>query len=110
MRRLAPGVSTWLERGADPEAIGKVLSGDLPENLRHPAAVIAHRLTALLPPHLPPAPAVPQVRRPDPFQTCGGCDRAFRAPEPGRCRDCPPDPSALGAGIVASCRAAVGTG
>ncbi|MCX2927653.1 hypothetical protein [Streptomyces sp. NEAU-W12] len=23
-----------------------------------------------------------------PFQTCDGCERAFRAPEPGHCRDC----------------------
>jgi hypothetical protein len=34
---------------------------------------------------------VPRPRsRPMPFQTCDGCERAFRAPAPGRCRDCAP--------------------
>ncbi|MEW2067476.1 hypothetical protein AB0917_10625, partial [Streptomyces sp. NPDC007346] len=23
-----------------------------------------------------------------PFQTCDGCERAFRSPTPGHCRDC----------------------
>ncbi|MFD8885072.1 helix-turn-helix domain-containing protein [Streptomyces erythrochromogenes] len=93
VRRLAPYVSAWLERGVDPEAVGRVLSSDLPENMRRPASVLAYRLTALLPPHLPPAPAAPEARppaRPDPLQNCDGCDRAFRAPTPGRCRTCPP--------------------
>ncbi|MYV43528.1 helix-turn-helix domain-containing protein, partial [Streptomyces sp. SID1328] len=39
------------------------------------------------PPFAPPVPA-PPVRHP--FQNCDGCNRAFRAPEPGRCRDCSP--------------------
>ncbi|MER7467094.1 helix-turn-helix domain-containing protein [Streptomyces sp. NPDC097981] len=91
--RLAPHVSAWLERGADPEAIGQTLSGNLPEPLRSAASVLKYRLTALIPPHLPPAPAaaVAVRRRPDPFQTCDGCERAFRSPYPGRCRDCPPE-------------------
>ncbi|MFE5810836.1 helix-turn-helix domain-containing protein [Streptomyces sp. NPDC056491] len=45
-----------------------------------------------------PAPVVPPVRdaeAPHPLQNCDGCDRAFRAPYPCRCRDCPPaDPGA----------------
>ncbi|MFF0213723.1 helix-turn-helix domain-containing protein [Streptomyces vinaceus] len=90
VRRLAPGVSAWLDRGADPEAIGLALSVNLPEPLRSPASVLAYRLKALLPPHLPAAPEPRPVRRPDPFQTCDGCERAFRSPRPGRCRDCPP--------------------
>nr|WP_037632978.1 DNA-binding protein [Streptomyces erythrochromogenes] len=93
VRRLAPYVSAWLERGVDPEAVGRVLASGLPENMRRPASVLAYRLTALLPPHLPPAPAAPEARppaRPDPLQNCDGCDRAFRAPTPGRCRTCPP--------------------
>ncbi|MET9963016.1 helix-turn-helix domain-containing protein [Streptomyces sp. NPDC006326] len=94
VRRLAPALSLWLERGADPEAIGQALSANLPEPLHHPASVLAYRLAALLPPHLPEALPKPPVRRPDPFQTCDGCDRAFRAPEPGRCRDCPPEAAA----------------
>ncbi|MCX5146147.1 helix-turn-helix domain-containing protein [Streptomyces sp. NBC_00320] len=90
VQRLAPKVSAWLERGADPEAVGLALTGNLPEPMRSPASVLAYRLEALLPPRLPAAPAARPVRRPDPFQTCDGCDRAFRAPHPGRCRDCPP--------------------
>nr|MDT0519447.1 helix-turn-helix domain-containing protein [Streptomyces sp. DSM 41633] len=90
VRRLVPGVSAWLERGADPEAVARALSGGLPERMRDPASVLAYRLTTLVPPHLPPAPVVRRPGRPDPFQTCDGCERAFRAPVPGRCRDCPP--------------------
>ncbi|MEU0697415.1 helix-turn-helix domain-containing protein [Streptomyces niveus] len=87
VRRLAPGVATWLERGAAPDSVRRALTANLPEAPRHPAALLAHRLTALLPPPLPPTPT---VVRPHPFQTCDRCERAFRAPEPGRCRDCGP--------------------
>ncbi|MFI9600719.1 helix-turn-helix domain-containing protein [Streptomyces sp. NPDC052043] len=86
---LAPGVAAWLEREVGPAAVRHALTADLPpEGLRRPAAVLAHRLTAQLPPPLPfrPPAAPPPVRHP--LQTCEGCDRAFRAPEPGRCRDC----------------------
>lgn len=82
VRRLAPGVSAWLERGADPEAVALALTANLPEPLRSPVSVLAYRLKALLPPHLPAAPSARPIRRPDPFQTCDGCDRAFRAPAP----------------------------
>ncbi|MFB7254659.1 helix-turn-helix domain-containing protein [Streptomyces nojiriensis] len=100
VRQLAPDVSAWLERGITPEVVARALSADLPERMRRPASVLAYRLTALLPPHLPPAPAAPEVRdgrRPDPLQNCGGCERAFRAPRPGRCRDCPPEEDAAAA-------------
>nr|WP_314247932.1 helix-turn-helix domain-containing protein [Streptomyces sp. DSM 40907] len=100
VRKLAPDVSAWLERGVGPEAVARTLSADLPERMRRPASVLAYRLTALLPPHLPPAPAAPVVRdarRPDPLQNCSGCDRAFRSPHPGRCRDCPPEEGAAAA-------------
>ncbi|MFG2620437.1 helix-turn-helix domain-containing protein [Streptomyces sp. NPDC048507] len=91
VRRLAPGVSAWLDRGADPEAVRRALTGNLPADLRSPAAVIGYRLRAGIPPRMPaPAAPAPQARRPDPFHTCDGCERAFRAPAPGRCRDCPP--------------------
>lgn len=93
VRKLAPGVSGWLERGADPAAVRLVLASGLPDDLRHPAALLAHRLKAWLPPHLPAAAPVRPGRRPDPMQNCDGCDRGFRAPRPGtRCRDCPPAP------------------
>ncbi|MGW0393528.1 hypothetical protein ACWDYJ_22075 [Streptomyces sp. NPDC003042] len=98
MRQLAPGVTAWLQRGAEPEAVRQVLANDLPADLRHPAALLAHRLDALMPPRLPASPAARQVRRPDPLQNRDGCERAFRAPAPGRCRDCPePDPKAAAA-------------
>ncbi|PJE98242.1 DNA-binding protein [Streptomyces carminius] len=104
VRRLAPAVTAWLERGAAPDAVRRTLTAGLPaEPLRHPAALLAHRLTALLPPPLPaasPAEVPPPRPRPVPLQNCDGCDRAFRSPDPGRCRDCrteqavPPSPLA----------------
>ncbi|WSQ00138.1 helix-turn-helix domain-containing protein [Streptomyces sp. NBC_01232] len=98
VRRLAPDASAWLERGIAPDAVARAVSADLPDQMRNPAAVVAYRLTRLLPPRLPPAPVAPPVRdaeAPHPLQNCDGCDRAFRAPYPRRCRDCPPaDPGA----------------
>ncbi|MFF8426467.1 helix-turn-helix domain-containing protein [Streptomyces sp. NPDC016566] len=87
--RLAPAVSEWLERGVPPTAVLRTLTTGLPQDpIKHPAAFLRHRLTSQLPPHLPtPAPG-PVPHRPSPLQTCDGCDRAFRAPHPGRCRDC----------------------
>lgn len=86
VRRLAPAVAAWLERDAAPDAVRQALTANLPTHLKHPAALLAHRLTALLPPPLPAAPAGP--RRPDPLQNCDTCDRAFRSPEPGDCPGC----------------------
>ncbi|GGT34513.1 DNA-binding protein [Streptomyces purpureus] len=85
VHRLAPAVAAWLERGAAPDAVRRTLAACLPEPLRHPTALLAHRLTALLPP-----PLLAALPAPDPLQTCEDCDRAFRAPEPGHCRDCRP--------------------
>jgi hypothetical protein len=86
---LAPGVAAWLERDITPTAVRQALTTDLPpEGPRRPAALLAHRLTAQLPPPPPfraPAPS-PAVRHP--LQNCDGCDRAFRAPHPGHCQDC----------------------
>ncbi|MFG3493154.1 helix-turn-helix domain-containing protein [Streptomyces sp. NPDC047972] len=85
---LAPGVVTWLEREYPPEAVHRALTAALPqEPLRRPAALLAHRLTAQLPP-LPPfrPPEQPAVRHP--LQNCDTCDRAYRAPEPGNCGGC----------------------
>ncbi|MFJ3878493.1 helix-turn-helix domain-containing protein [Streptomyces sp. NPDC090077] len=94
VRRLAPGVAAWLDRGAEPEAVRHALAGDLPPDMRSPAALIGYRLREGIPPRMPAAPpphAGTAVRRPDPMQNCDGCERAFRAPAPGRCRDCPPE-------------------
>ncbi|WP_241720968.1 helix-turn-helix domain-containing protein [Streptomyces lydicus] len=91
IHRLTPPVAAWLERGASPEAVRSALTAGLPPTLRHPAALLAHRLTELLPPPLPAAPTPPCAApppAPPPFQTCDGCERAFRAPAPGLCRNC----------------------
>ncbi|MGW2296343.1 helix-turn-helix domain-containing protein [Streptomyces violaceorubidus] len=89
---LAPGVAAWLERDVPPAAVRRALTADLPlEGVRRPAAFLAHRLTAQLPPPPPfRASAAPMPVR-HPVQNCDGCDRGFRAPEPGRCRDCRTD-------------------
>ncbi|WP_328385587.1 helix-turn-helix domain-containing protein [Streptomyces sp. NBC_00400] len=95
IHRLAPPVAAWLERGASPDAVRSALTAGLPPTLRHPAALLAHRLTELLPPPLPAAPTPPCAAAPPgpppgppPLQTCDGCERAFRATAPGLCRDC----------------------
>ncbi|MGW7459582.1 helix-turn-helix domain-containing protein [Streptomyces sp. NPDC054797] len=89
--RLAPAVEAWLERGARPESVLAVLTANPPPQIRNPAGLIAHRLTAQLPPPLEPVPRAPAFVPPDPFQTCQTCDLAFRAPAPGHCQSCHPD-------------------
>lgn len=84
--RLATAVAAWLERGVSPDAVRRALTSDLPSSPRHPAGLLAHRLTTLLPPPLPAAPP-PRTLAP-PLQNCDGCDRAFRAPAPGHCQEC----------------------
>ncbi|MFE2050023.1 helix-turn-helix domain-containing protein [Streptomyces sp. NPDC059459] len=90
VRRLAPYVTVWLERGVPATAVERTLTAGLPqEPIRHPAAFLERRLTTDLPPVLPaPRPQAPGRLLPDPLQTCDGCERAFRSPLPGRCRGC----------------------
>ncbi|OIK24329.1 DNA-binding protein [Streptomyces malaysiense] len=90
VHRLTPAVTEWLERGVPPTVITHSLTSGLPQDpIKHPAALLSHRLATQLPPHIPVPPAhAATAHRPAPLQTCDGCDRAFRAPEPGRCRDC----------------------
>jgi hypothetical protein len=88
---LAPGVAAWLERDLGPTAVRHALTGDLPsEPIHRPAALLAHRLTAQLPPPPPfRAPAAPPaVQLQYPMTNCDGCDRGFRGPKGSRCRDC----------------------
>ncbi|MEV8452795.1 helix-turn-helix domain-containing protein [Streptomyces sp. NPDC052095] len=80
--QLAPIAATWFENGSTPGALRQALTADLPHPLKYPAKLLRHRLTVLLP--SPPT----QVRLVDPLQNCDTCDRAFRAPTPGRCREC----------------------
>ncbi|MFE4371438.1 helix-turn-helix domain-containing protein [Streptomyces sp. NPDC056835] len=94
VRRLAGAVSAWLERGIEPAAVQRTLTGLLPQGPIHsPAALLAHRLTTLLPPPLPAVPARPRVV---PLQNCDRCDHAFRAPEPGNCPGCRAAPRPAG--------------
>ncbi|WP_405481798.1 hypothetical protein [Streptomyces anulatus] len=92
VRRLVPGVAAWLERAAHPDTIRHALTDDPPNPLKHPAKLLKYRLTELLPPPPPGIHDLAALARPritvTPFQTCDDCDRAFRSPTPGRCRDC----------------------
>lgn len=92
VHRLVPGVAAWLERAARPDTIRRALTDDPPHPLKHPAKLLAHRLTVLLPPAPPGIDDLAALARPrvtvTPFQTCDDCDRAFRSPTPGHCRDC----------------------
>ncbi|RVU24477.1 helix-turn-helix domain-containing protein [Streptomyces antnestii] len=90
VHRLAPALTTWLDRGIPLEAIRRTLTAGLPTDpLRNPAALLSHRLTELLPPPLPPStPTPPPPPRPAPLQNCNGCDRAFRSATAGKCRSC----------------------
>lgn len=82
---LAPGIVAWLERDVSADAVCHALTKDVPHPLHRPAAFLAHRLTALLPPAPPLKPAPKKVV---PLVDCDGCYRVFRGPEGGLCRDC----------------------
>ncbi|MER6011423.1 hypothetical protein [Streptomyces bluensis] len=89
--RLAPAVTQWLAAGVAPSQITALLTTRLPDHfLTRPAGILAFRLRETPLPAPPPRPLTENATRPVvlPFQTCDGCERAFRAPEPGRCREC----------------------
>ncbi|MFJ9685001.1 hypothetical protein ACIRRX_04850 [Streptomyces bacillaris] len=90
VQQLTPGVAAWLERDAHPDTVRHLLTNNPPQPVRYPAHLVKHRLTALLPPPLPDARELAPPRRSPvtPFQTCDGCERAFRSAAPGHCRDC----------------------
>jgi hypothetical protein len=89
VEHLAPGVAAWLERDLTPTAVRDALTADLPpEDLRRPAALLAHRLTDRLPPPPPVRASAPPPDIRHPLQNCDGCDLAFRSPTPGLCRGC----------------------
>ncbi|NML53165.1 helix-turn-helix domain-containing protein [Streptomyces sp. R302] len=96
--RLTPGVRKWFARGLDDEEITGELTARLPTPLTHPAGLLAHRLTNLVPParFLPPPPD-PQPAAPrwgikfhhvPAFMSCDNCDRTFRSSTPGLCERC----------------------
>lgn len=101
--QLAPVVSQWLAQGVGQEEITDLLTTGLPDRLHaRPARILGFRLRdlPLAAPVQVAAPAVPPVL---PWQTCdGGCERAFRAAEPGRCRDCPPPDDVTTPGLAIS--------
>ncbi|AIR99642.1 hypothetical protein [Streptomyces glaucescens] len=89
--RLAPAVARWLAAGVAPQQITAQLTAGLPHHfLTRPARILAYRLRETPLPAPPPRPLPESAPRPavPPFQTCDGCERAFRAPEPGHCREC----------------------
>ncbi|MET7384336.1 hypothetical protein ACFYPT_25800 [Streptomyces sp. NPDC005529] len=97
VRRLVPAVEAWLARSASPDQIVRTLTATLPSEgtpIRHPAGFLDYRLTTLLPPPLPTAPARTATVRsspvlPMPLVNCDGCDRGFRSRDPSAvCRDC----------------------
>jgi hypothetical protein len=89
---LAPGVAAWLERDAAPSAVRHALTAGLPaEPLHRPAALLAHRLTDRLPAPPPFRAPAPPPTVPTRIHTCDSCDRGFRSPAPGLCRDCRTD-------------------
>jgi hypothetical protein len=108
--RLVPAVIAWFDHGVSAAVLHRKLTDDLPADLKSAASLIAYRLRELLPVPLPAPSASPPnaetrsgaVRRPDPFQDCDGCDRPFRAPRPGLCRDCRADRTVLGQGVRAA--------
>ncbi|MFF0161507.1 helix-turn-helix domain-containing protein [Streptomyces sp. NPDC005263] len=88
-QHLAPGVAAWLERDLTPTAVRAALTTNLPqEPLHRPAAFLAHRLAAQLPPPPPFRAPSPQPAVRHPLRNCEGCDRGYRGPEPGVCGDC----------------------
>ncbi|MER5530664.1 helix-turn-helix domain-containing protein [Streptomyces sp. NPDC002677] len=89
---LAPGVAAWLERDVAPSAVRHALTADLPtEPLHRPAALLAHRLTDRLPAPPPFRAPAPPPAVPTRIHNCDSCDRGFRSPAPGLCRDCRTD-------------------
>ena len=91
--RLVPGVTRWLAAGIRPTHITDHLTARLPDTfLTRPAGILAYRLkeTPLAPPLSALAGSTESSVRPavTHMRNCDGCDRAFRAAEPGRCRDC----------------------
>ncbi|MFD6422265.1 hypothetical protein [Streptomyces sp. NPDC060198] len=102
--KLAPAVADWLAHGVDAATITSTLTAALPTPLRaRPARILAYRLRDRpmplpMPSRTTRIETTEDLSRPFdapspvarlPWQTCdGGCERAFRAAEPGACQEC----------------------
>ncbi|WP_405459128.1 hypothetical protein OG786_18325 [Streptomyces sp. NBC_00101] len=117
VRLLAPSVVVWLDRDVRPDDVRAALLGDLPPQVKYPVKFLGARLRSQVPPPLPSgsgrptAPTTPRgpaaARGPAvvPMQNCESCDRGFRSPAPGICRDCRPDEGAPSQGASTTCPA-----
>lgn len=83
---LAPGVVAWMQYDVPLSAVRTALTADLPpeHDLRRPAALLAHRLTALL----PPPPPVRAPSGPKPLRTTCRTATAATAPSAPPNRAC----------------------
>ncbi|MEU3554119.1 helix-turn-helix domain-containing protein [Streptomyces fragilis] len=91
IEHLTPGVVAWLERDVTCGEVRRALFTGLPEEgLRRPAAFVAYRLNADLPPPLPRRPSAVVERLPErhPLRNCEDCDRGYRGSDPERCPEC----------------------
>ncbi|WP_340559744.1 hypothetical protein [Streptomyces sp. GSL17-111] len=92
--RLAPLARQWLARGVGEAELREALTAGLPRRVHAPAAFVAHRLTAKLPP-----PVAPRTPPPPPLAECAECrDPLPRGQRTGICRPCaglvpPPEPA-----------------
>ncbi|MFE4665689.1 hypothetical protein ACFRI7_07190 [Streptomyces sp. NPDC056716] len=87
--RLAPAITSWLAAGVAPHQVTEMLTARLPDHfLSRPAAILAYRLRETPLPAPPPGPPTERPAAVLPLRNCDGCERAFRAAEPGRCRSC----------------------
>jgi hypothetical protein len=86
VKRLAPLVEMWFERGADKRLISETLTVGLPERVQHPAGLLRKRLEEKMP---QAAPAVPLAAVQTVRHHCPVCERlkAPAAPE-GLCEHC----------------------
>jgi hypothetical protein len=86
LRKLAPLVEAWFERGADERLVKLALTAGLPERVQHPAGLLRKRLEDKMPATAPVAPvAAPQAPR----HECPECQRPVITA--GLCKSCAGD-------------------
>jgi hypothetical protein len=83
VRKLAPLVETWFERGADKRLISLTLTAGLPERVQHPAGLLRKRLEEKMP-TTPLAASVAPIQAVR--QECDDCGRPVASA--GLCKAC----------------------